>query len=126
MKIVVCGARETKDLETDLKMQVAVHKHLHALNRETPITFLAQGGATGVDSSAHDWAESRGVTCASFWAAWDKLGNTAGPIRNRIMLEIVRPDLVVAFPGGAGTLSCVTIAESRGIPVKHIRWEDKP
>ena len=41
----------------------------------------------------------------------------AGPRRNRRMLEAERPDLVLAFPGGRDTASCVRIAEELGIRV---------
>jgi hypothetical protein len=46
----------------------------------------------------------------------------AGPRRNRRMLLAERAGLVivVAFPGGRGTQSCVDIAEELGIPVYRI------
>jgi hypothetical protein len=45
----------------------------------------------------------------------------AGPRRNRRMLVAFKPDVVLAFPGGAGTASCCAVARELGIPVIEAR-----
>jgi hypothetical protein len=48
-------------------------------------------------------------------ADWEKLGRSAGPIRNQAMLDEGRPDLVVAFPGHHGTADMVRRARAAGV-----------
>lgn len=83
---------------------------------------VVEGGARGADSAAALWAQTwaeqgRNVTHRQFRAGWHEHGWKAGPIRNQRMLDEARPDLVLAFPGGAGTADMVHRAEKAGIPV---------
>ncbi len=50
-------------------------------------------------------------------AEWSKYGRRAGPIRNKQMLDVGKPHLVVAFPGGAGTANMVKQAKAAGVPI---------
>lgn len=58
-----------------------------------------------------------------FPAEWEKYGKSAGPIRNRQMLD-ENPDLVIAFhddiESSKGTKDCIKEAEKRGIEVQLI------
>jgi hypothetical protein len=49
-------------------------------------------------------------------AEWEKYGRLAGPKRNARMLEW-KPNLVIAFPGGAGTSNMVKQANAAGVTV---------
>lgn len=84
------------------------HKHI--------ITKLLQGGATGADFHAANWALDRNVNVRTFPADWETQGAKAGPLRNQAMVD-ERPDLVVAFPGGKGTSDCKRRAKAAGIRV---------
>lgn len=110
MKVLVCGGR-------DFRSPAQVHAALDRLHAETPITELIQGGAPGADAYAREWAcrhpEIRRYVCH---AEWNKHGLAAGPLRNAKMLTW-GPDLVVAFPGGAGTADMVRRAERAGVRV---------
>lgn len=88
---------------------------LDALHRERGITLLIQGGATGADALANHWALSRGIRSITYKADWAKHGKGAGHIRNRQMLEKEKPELVVAFPGGAGTANMCELARRAGV-----------
>jgi hypothetical protein len=68
-----------------------------------PFKILIQGGAGGADRLAKAWADERGIECLTFPADWKGMGLAAGPIRNQQMIDEGKPDLVIAFPGGAGT-----------------------
>jgi hypothetical protein len=50
-------------------------------------------------------------------ADWNTHGRAAGPIRNQRMLDEVKPELVVAFPGGRGTADMVRRAREAGVNV---------
>lgn len=114
-RIVVTGGRYWRDY-TFVKETLA---------RLRP-SFIATGDCpTGADQQAKLFAMERGIYYAGFPAPW-KNGPEAGPIRNRMMLETIKPDLVVAFPGGAGTRNCVAIANELGIEVSYFFKKEVP
>ena len=76
---------------------------------------IIHGGAKGVDSLIAAWALAREVPVVAFPAEWERLGRIAGPLRNAQMLD--KADIVVAFPGGKGTLNTITQAFQREIPI---------
>jgi hypothetical protein len=113
MRVLVCGGREFSDLKlfTDTMTRID--------GDDFVIDMVIHGGARGADSMASSWARYRGreeVVCP---ANWDALGKRAGVVRNNTMLKL-RPDLVVAFPGGKGTAHMVMLAEAAGLPVTKI------
>lgn len=111
--VLVCGGREFTDYRT-------LETVLDGINPE----IVIQGGATGADNYARVWANLRGVHCASVEARWEKHGKAAGPLRNEAML-LLKPDLVVAFPGGKGTVNMIRQAKQAGVPVHQIQEESK-
>jgi hypothetical protein len=60
------------------------------------------------------------VSVECFPAEWDKRGRIAGPVRNALMLDVGKPDLVVVFPGGRGTADCVRQARAAGVQVIEV------
>lgn len=107
-KIIVCGGRDYTDAA-----QVA-----RILKRHTePLDRIITGGARGADHLAELWAIANGRGLTRYHADWDTHGKAAGPIRNRKMLNDEQPDLVIAFPGGAGTADMVKIARKAGVKV---------
>lgn len=114
MRVLVCGGRTTSD-------QARVFEVLDRILVEVRgIELLIHGGAAGADRIAGDWARARDIDCEVFVAEWSKYGGHAGPIRNSQMLRIAQPQLVVAFPGGAGTLDMVTKARAAGVEVREV------
>jgi hypothetical protein len=111
MKVIVCGGR-------DFPSPAQIWNELDRLHAEYAFTELMHGGARGVDSFAREWAatkpEIRRYVCN---AEWGKYGKAAGPKRNSRMLQW-NPDLVIAFPGGAGTADMIRQSEAAGIPVR--------
>lgn len=84
-------------------------------------TFVITGGADGADRLCKLEAKRRGIPQVIYPANWEGEGRAAGHIRNARMLIEGMPDLVVAFPGGAGTEGMVTRAEGAGVPVRRIQ-----
>jgi len=122
-KIVVTGGRDYPD-------RAHVFRVLDSIHMAHPITLVIHGacgwdrdkfnGANkmqGADRWADEWANARGVAFHRVAARWSKLGGQAGPIRNGEMLDM-KPDMVVSFPGGAGTGNCIRQAKGRGIRVE--------
>jgi predicted Rossmann-fold nucleotide-binding protein len=112
MRVIVCGGR-------NFRSPAHVFRALDDLHAKHGFTALMQGGATGADQFAREWAETKPeikrYVCK---AQWDTYGRAAGPMRNSRMLEW-KPDLVVAFAGGAGTADMVEKAEAAGVPVQR-------
>jgi hypothetical protein len=104
-----------------IRDEAFVFASLANLHRMEPIARLAHGGATGADTLAGAWAAIAGVECVVYKADWKAHGRAAGPIRNAKMLADENPDMVVAFPGGAGTASCVLLAQRAGLVVADLR-----
>ena len=136
VRLVVCGGRTwgevprlprkpTPESAAIAAQQTrAVYVALAEINRATPIELLAQGGARGADRAAHTWAinarDNHGAKIRILiFGAWWSDGPRAGPERNTRMLEVAKPDLVLAFPGGRGTADCVSQARALGIEVRE-------
>jgi YspA, cpYpsA-related SLOG family len=108
VRVLVCGGRGFHDA-------ALMNRTLEAY----PITVLIQGEADGADRMAATWAASRRIQVERYPADWRRHGKAAGPIRNQQMLDIGRPDLVIAFPGGHGTADMVRRAIQAGIEVRR-------
>jgi hypothetical protein len=111
MRVLVCGGRDFNDALTLGSWLGGIHKN------NGPITLLIEGGARGADFMARKFAEWQGIPTKTFEADWTKHGKAAGPIRNQQMLDEGKPDLVVAFEGGAGTRDMVTKAKAAGVKI---------
>lgn len=127
--LLVCGGRNYRNA-------VHVFRTLDALHAEHAFRQMIQGGATGADALAKDWAKTKPEivrwTCRADWADLshpDAIIRTradgtqydarAGHRRNARMLQW-KPDLVVAFPGGAGTADMVAQARAAGVEVMEV------
>lgn len=109
-RLLVCGGRDYQDA-------FAVFWTLDRIDALRRVTMLIHGGARGADFMGGQWAEARYVPVRVYPADWRRDGRAAGPIRNRRMLNEAKPDLVLAFPGGAGTADMIRVASSAGVYV---------
>jgi hypothetical protein len=112
--VLVCGGRNFEDH----KLLSSVLDELHA---QHVFTVVIHGAARGADRLADGWALYNKIPPYRFHALWKSKGKAAGPIRNRRMLEKGKPDLVVAFPGGAGTKDMVSAALGAGVKVLRVK-----
>ena len=106
---LVCGGRDYSDRD-------AVFRALDSLQAKHPNITILQGGASGADALAHEWAMARERPSITVPAEWGKYDKAAGPRRNTIMLHYL-PDGVVAFPGDLGTADMCRQAERAKIKV---------
>jgi hypothetical protein len=119
MRVLVCGGRDWTDTRF-------VSLALTKLQKELGFDVLIEGDARGIDRIAGYWARKIGIDNIKFPAEWEKYGSRAGPIRNAQMLRDGKPDLVIAFPGGRGTIDMVNQARTSGVPVRFIEPERHP
>lgn len=119
MRVLVCGGRDYRDARR-------IHSELDSIRNTIGLLVLIHGAAPGADRLAGEWAKKRGIPVEDFPALWYPDGkdggrdDKAGPKRNARMLDEGRPDLVVAFPGWAGTNDMVERARAAGVRVIEI------
>lgn len=122
MKILVCGGRDTKFSYEDFYKEMI--KQIEDIDDWYSIVII-HGGARGIDSFAHKLAKDICCDRLVYPANWALYGKSAGPLRNKQMLEEGKPNLVIAFPGGKGTAHMVKIAKEAGVPVTLIEDKEK-
>jgi hypothetical protein len=92
---------------------------LDLLHAELQLGWIIEGGAVDAYSLSNEWAHRNDVhmqTCPLLVSS--KLqGKRAGHERNAYMLEHYKPQAVLVFPGGRGTLNMESLAAAAGIPV---------
>lgn len=110
MRLLVCGDRNWDNKE-------AIEREIRARMPEVVI----QGEAKGADSIAREIALDLNIKVESFHALWHIYGRAAGPIRNKKMIEVGKPDEVIAFHSdmskSKGTKNMVALADLNKIPV---------
>jgi hypothetical protein len=91
---------------------------------------MMHGGARGVDGLAQRAIKKYKIVHRVFPANWKELGKAAGPLRNVQMVDYLdfvinhgHTTQVLAFPGGSGTIHCISEAEGRFHPVDRFAWE---
>jgi hypothetical protein len=109
LRILVCGGRNYANIDK-----------LFEILSEYYRPIIIQGGARGADFLAKHYACQNNLNLITFNANWDKYGKAAGHIRNKQMLEEGKPNLVIAFPGGRGTLNMIQQTKKAGIQLRII------
>lgn len=109
-RILVTGSR-------DYDRKDIVHAAIKHYAKLDPI--ICHGDARGADYLADVVAKELGLDRVKFPANWEGRGKKAGPLRNRLMLEMCQPDLVLAFPlpQSIGTFDMMKLAVNAGIKV---------
>lgn len=116
-RILVCGGRDYRNVA---KVHEVLDKHY--TDNDEDICII-QGGAQGADAIALRWAVNAEVPVVTHYANWRKFNKAAGPFRNQAMLTEWGPHLVIAFPGGPGTLHMMKLANRKGIPLQVVHDE---
>lgn len=122
LRIIVCGGRDFDDYTTVRRALFALHE-----GPRGPVKCVFHGNARGADSEADRWCREFRISAFPCPAEWAKYGRRAGPIRNQNMLGN-KVDLVLAFPGGAGTADMKKRARKAGVEVIEIteNWLGEP
>jgi hypothetical protein len=115
MNVIVCGDRNWKRMDI-------IERELRKLPHDT---LIIHGAARGADTLGKFVAERLGLKVINdgrgFPADWRRYGRGAGPIRNQIMIDEGKPDLVLAFHeninDSIGTKDMVSRARRIGLKV---------
>ena len=114
MRVLVCGGRDYDNRSAVWEALVNIDHY-----RE-PITCVIHGGAKGADELGAMWARLHGVEEQAYEADWKQHGKAAGPIRNALMVEDGKPDIVLAFPGGRGTANMIKVATAANVEIMQV------
>lgn len=117
-RIVVTGSRVLPESEYG-----AIYRRLAEFadkDREGVLVVVAHGAAKGADAMADRAARELGYHVRKYPAAWAAMGRRAGMVRNEMMLDSEKPDVVLAWPLGEsrGTRGCIEMALDRGLYVE--------
>jgi hypothetical protein len=116
MRILICGGRS-------YYKKAFLFYTLDKIRSKYSEMLICHGDAPGADYLASMWAKERNIPCFAFPAKWNTYGRSAGPIRNRQMIDEFKPELVVAFPGGKGTENMIHLSKQNNVPVIEITDE---
>lgn len=107
MKVAVIGSRSLSVADLGLYLPEGT-------------TEIISGGAKGVDTSAREYAERRGVPLTEFFPDYRRYGKAAPLQRNIAILN--RADMVLAFWDGKsrGTKFVIDECAKRGVSVQII------
>lgn len=116
MKIAIVGSRTFIDYS---KLKSFILSKI-SLNDDTTII---SGGAQGADNLAEKFATEYGLLTIIHKAKWDKLGKSAGFIRNKKIIDDA--DIVFAFWDGQsrGTKHTIGLARQSQKPVHICRFK---
>ena len=112
--ILVCGSR-TYDNAREVRVQ---------LEMLPEGTWILHGAYRGADTLAQEIAWSMGMPTMGIPANWDVHGNSAGALRNKVMMRDYHPEACLAFcdksklEDSHGTWDMVELAREAGIPVR--------
>ena len=126
MRIIVAGCRSFKNFDL---MRQALDDFI-AVTDSSKVTIIS-GEAEGADALAKRYAVLRNLKCADFVAPWSKMGEAAGPFRNKLMADYALKDedkkpVLFAFWNGisAGTNNMIDIAKYKHIETHIIYFND--
>lgn len=108
MKFAIIGSRSIKD--------PVILDYVLTWYR-SKITLVISGGATGVDTMAAVWALKHGFHSKVILPDWKAYGKSAGPIRNKEIVEAAEKIVAIWDGKSRGTMSAVDHARKIARPV---------
>ena len=115
MKVIIAGSRDFSDYHF-------LKQSCDNLLSELEDVEIVSGGARGADKMGEFYSKERSLGLKIFPADWDKLGKSAGYIRNKQMAEYA--DMLIAFWDGQskGTGHMIDLANQNGLTVHIIKY----
>lgn len=91
VRLAVIGSRNIKGR----KQKEYIRKIMTKIIKENKVTHFISGGAIGVDSIAESIAKEIGLKIKVYYPEWNKYGNSAGNLRNSLIIK--KANIVLAF-----------------------------
>lgn len=104
--LAIVGSRSFNDYER-------LKKIIDYIRTKFNVVKIVSGGARGADSLGAEYATKHNIELVVFPAEWDRLGKSAGYVRNEKIVD--NSDFIVAFWDGVskGTKHTINIAERK-------------
>jgi hypothetical protein len=111
--ILICGSRSVWIYDV---LELAIK------NSQWNIGAVVSGGAPGVDRMAERWARANNADLVVFHANWGRHKKSAGPIRNRKMVEYLMTlddiGIIALWDGKSrGTAHTIKLAKKFNLPL---------
>ena len=124
--LIICGSRHFDDYEL---LRRIVDKALEFYGKGKDVEIIS-GHCSGADGLGEKYAKEHNLDLSIFRANWSQYGKSAGPIRNKQMIDYIKDfahNLVIAFvsPTSTGTMNTIQLAKKAGIDVVTCEFEDE-
>lgn len=125
IRLLIAGSRSFNDFEL---LWSFTKESIGIMRKKYPDADLkiVSGSATGADSLGIRYAKMNIIPYKEFPAKWNLYGKSAGPIRNKEMLDYILEGIpcLLAFWNGEsrGTKYMIDIAEKAGVPITVVRY----
>lgn len=100
MILLVTGSRDIIDTRFVIKC-------LDDIRKQHYVEKIIHGGAKGVDSSVNFYCVLNGIECEAYKPDWFKHGKSAGPIRNKEMVDKCDKGIAIWDGESKGTKNCI-------------------
>lgn len=107
MKLLIAGSRSMSD---ERLVFVIIDKYVKEKHASEAVEIIS-GGAPGIDRLAEKRAKSRNHFITVYKADWKKHGNSAGVIRNRLMVDACDDALIFWDGVSRGTKHTMNMLE---------------
>lgn len=116
MKLIVAGGRDFDDYEK-------LRHNINAFRSWYDVDEIVSGCASGADKLGEKYALLHGLKIKQFPADWSKHGKSAGPIRNKQMVEYADACICFWDNESKGTKSMINLAMAKGLVLKIISYK---
>ena len=122
-KVLICGGRHFNNYKL---LEEGVDNILKLFTLDENLEIVS-GHAEGTDTLGEMYAQNHNYSLKTFPADWKKYGRSAGPIRNKQMIDYIKEynSLLIAFVSDntKGTKNTISLAKKDNIPVFEIRYK---
>ena len=112
--VLIAGCR---DYNNYAEAKRYINRCIAEIRKRYKITVIS-GGARGTDNLGELYAIENGFDVKKYLPDWERSGKSAGPLRNKIMVD--KADFIICFWNGKsrGTASTVKYAIKTGKPLR--------
>lgn len=107
-KLLVCGSRTINNSEWVFS---EIEKYISESNLQYSDIHIIEGGASGVDKIAKQFAQSKNISVIEMVADWKAYGRAAGPIRNEQMVRLCDQCLILWDGKSRGTKNDIDLCD---------------
>ena len=119
--LLIAGSRNFEDREIFDRVTEEI------IDGDHQFTVIVEGGASGADTMAREYAQEHDMRHIEFKAEWKKYGRAAGPKRNDEMIAFIKEKNGMALyfwdEESRGTKQCIDSARRKGIDI--VIWSTK-